>query len=59
MGWFRRPFTDELEEKLVIHIKDLDSRLMPLTREEFCILAYKLAENLKIPRRFNKQKVCW
>jgi hypothetical protein len=29
---------------------------MPLTREEFCILAYKLAENLKIPHRFNKQK---
>jgi Mn-dependent DtxR family transcriptional regulator len=56
MGWFRRTFTDELEEKLVSHTKDLDSRLMPLTRKEFCILAYKLAENLKIPLRFNKKK---
>jgi Mn-dependent DtxR family transcriptional regulator len=45
MGWFRRTFTDELEEKLVSRIKHLDSRLMPLTRKEFCILAYKLAEN--------------
>jgi hypothetical protein len=35
MGWFRRTFADELEEKLVSHIKDLDSRLMPLTRKEF------------------------
>jgi hypothetical protein len=60
VGWFLRTFTDELEEKLVSHIKDLDSRLMPLTREEFCILANKLAENLKIPLRFNKQKkLCW
>jgi hypothetical protein len=25
MGWFRRTFTDEFEEKLVSHIKDLDS----------------------------------
>jgi hypothetical protein len=55
MGWFRRTFTDELEEKLVSHTKDLHSRLMPLTRKEFCIMAYKLAENLKIPHRFNKQ----
>jgi hypothetical protein len=29
---------------------------MPLTGKEFCILAYKLAENLKIPFCFNKQK---
>jgi hypothetical protein len=57
MGWFWRTFTDELEEKLVSHIKDLDSRLMPMTRERFCILAHKLAENLKIPHRFNKQKI--
>jgi hypothetical protein len=56
MGWFQRTFTDELEEKLVSHIKDLDSRHMPLTGKEFCIFAYKLAENLKIPHRFNKNK---
>jgi hypothetical protein len=56
MGWSRRTFTDELGEKLVSHIKDIDSRHMPLTREEFCILAYKLSEHLKIPHRFNKQK---
>jgi hypothetical protein len=58
MGWFRRTFIDELEEKQVSHIKDLDGRLIPLTREEFCILAYKLAENLKIPHPFNKQIKC-
>jgi hypothetical protein len=56
MGWFRRTFSDELEEKLVSRIKYIDSRFMPLTRKEFCILACKLAENLKIPLRFNKQK---
>jgi hypothetical protein len=29
---------------------------MPLTRKEFFILAYKLAENVTIPLRFNKQE---
>jgi hypothetical protein len=58
LGWFRKTFTDELEEKLVSHTKDLDSQLMPLDREEFCILAYTLTENLKIPHRFNKQRKC-
>jgi hypothetical protein len=31
MGWFRRTLTDELGEELVNHMKDLGSRLMPLT----------------------------
>jgi hypothetical protein len=35
MGWFWRTFADELQEKLVSHIKYLDSRLTPLTRKEF------------------------
>ncbi|KAJ4438061.1 hypothetical protein ANN_14000 [Periplaneta americana] len=38
------------------HIKDLDNRMMPLTKKEFLKLAFDLAETLRIPHRFNKEK---
>jgi hypothetical protein len=45
MGWFVGTFSDELEE--------LDSQLIPLTKMEFCIFVYKVAEHLKILHHFN------
>ena len=55
MGTFRRTLSDEQEEELVAYIKDLDSRLMPLTEKEFGKLAFEFGENLKIAHRFNQQ----
>lgn len=42
--------------QLYEHVKELDNRLMPLSRTEFLKLVFNLAENLKIPHRFNKEK---
>jgi transposase len=56
LGRFERTFTVEYEEELANHIKSLDDRLMPLTRQEFLKLAFSLAEELKVPHRFNKEK---
>jgi hypothetical protein len=55
IGTFRRTLSDEEEEELVAYIKDLDSRLMPLTNNEFGKLAFEFAENLKITHRFKQQ----
>ncbi|KAJ8932481.1 hypothetical protein NQ318_001656 [Aromia moschata] len=46
----------EHETALVDYVKDLSSRLMPLSREEFLQLTFQLAEKLKIPHRFSKTK---
>lgn len=52
---FPRTFTDEQEKLLYDHIKNLDSQLMPLSKDEFLTLVYKYAEQLKIKHRFNKE----
>jgi hypothetical protein len=52
---FERTFTVEYKEELANYIRNLDGRLMPVTREESLKLAFVLAEQVKIPYRFNKE----
>ena len=56
LGRFEVTFSEDVSKQLYEHIKQLDDRLMPLTRKEFLKLAFDLAESLKIPHRFNKEK---
>lgn len=56
MGRFKNTFTDTIEDELVNHIKDLDNRMLPLTKSEFLKLVFDLAEHMKIQHRFNKTK---
>lgn len=56
LGYFKATFNDEYEAQLVEYMKDLDSRLMPLSKSEFLKLAYDLAENLGLKHRFNIEK---
>ncbi|XP_026728373.1 uncharacterized protein LOC113494293 [Trichoplusia ni] len=56
LGRFTSTFSAEYEQVLVDHIKDLSNRCMPLMKKEFLKLAYDLAETMKIPHRFNKEK---
>lgn len=56
MGRFHNTFSPEHEEVLAEHVKDLANRLMPLNKQEFLRLAFQLAEKLKIPHQFNKEK---
>lgn len=51
----KKEFFAEQEEALLAPIKDLDCRLMPLTKREFGKLAFEFAENLKLAHRFNQQ----
>ncbi|KOC63734.1 hypothetical protein WH47_02273 [Habropoda laboriosa] len=56
MGRFKKTFTGEFESQLVCYMKDQDAKFMPLSKTEFLKLAYDLAEHLKLPHQFNKQK---
>lgn len=56
LGRFESTSSENLSLKLYEHVKELDSRLMPLTRNEFLKLAFDLAESLKLSHRFNKEK---
>ncbi|CAG5036361.1 unnamed protein product [Parnassius apollo] len=56
LGRFETTFSENFSMQLYEHVKELDNRLMPLSRKEFLKLAFDLAENLKIPHRFNKEK---
>lgn len=56
MGRFKKTFSDEYEDLLESHIKDLVDRCMPLSKKEFLKLAYDLAEKLKLPHRFSNEK---
>lgn len=56
LGRFDCTFPEHHAMQLYNHVKELDNRLMPLTRVEFLKLAFDFAENLKIPHRFNKEK---
>lgn len=56
LGRFESTFNENFSLQLYNHVKDLDNRLMPLTRLEFLKLAFDLAEYLKIPHHFNKEK---
>ncbi|GBP19771.1 Pogo transposable element with KRAB domain [Eumeta japonica] len=56
IGRFTKTFSPEYEETLVEHVKNLSNRCLPLMKKEFLKLAFDLAETLKIPHRFNKDK---
>ncbi|KAJ4430876.1 hypothetical protein ANN_19467 [Periplaneta americana] len=56
LGRFETTFNNSYESQLAQHIKDLDDRLMGLSKKEFLKLAFDLAENLRIEHRFNKEK---
>ncbi|KAK9694189.1 CENP-B N-terminal DNA-binding domain [Popillia japonica] len=56
LGRFHNTFSLEHEKILVEHIKDLANRLMPLNRKEFLYFVFQLAEKLKLPHQFNKEK---
>lgn len=53
LGRFVPTFSGNFSKQLYEHVKELDNRLMPLSRNEFLKLAFDLAEALKIPHRFN------
>lgn len=56
LGRFKPTFNAEFEGVLLDHVKDISDRLLPLTRKEFLNLAFQLAEALKIPHKFNRDK---
>ena len=56
MGRFKKTLSDDIEIELVNHLKDLDNRLLPVTKPEFLSLVYQLVEHMKIPHQFNKNK---
>ncbi|GBP80965.1 hypothetical protein EVAR_54128_1 [Eumeta japonica] len=56
IGRFTKTFSPEYEETLVEHVTNLSNRCLPLMKKEFLKLAFDLAETLKIPHRFNKDK---
>lgn len=56
MGRFKKTFSEEYEQLLEFHVKDLANRCMPLSKKEFLKLAYELANKLKVPHRFNNEK---
>lgn len=56
LGRFSITFTPEYEEVLVKHVKDLSYGCEPLMKKKFLKLAFDLAESMKIPHRFNKDK---
>lgn len=56
VGRFTNTFSPEYEQVLVDHVKDLSNRCLPLMKKEFLKLAFDLAESMKIPHRFNKEK---
>ncbi|XP_074028700.1 uncharacterized protein [Leptinotarsa decemlineata] len=53
----RRPrFTIEQEKEMAAHLIKLSNMFYGLSRWQFCHLAYRCAENLKMKHRFNTQK---
>lgn len=56
LGGFRRTFPAKYEEVLVDHLEDLTIRPMSLNKKEFFDSAHELAESLKLPHQFNKDK---
>jgi hypothetical protein len=55
IGKFRRTSSDEQKPELLANIKDVDSGLMPLPKQEFGKLALEFTEILKLARCFNQQ----
>lgn len=54
MGRYKTTFDESMEKQLIYYIKDLDNKLMPLSRKEFLKLTFDLAEHLQVPHQFNR-----
>lgn len=47
-------FTTHYKHMLIVHVRDLDLRLMPLAKTDFLKLAYAVLDSLKLSYRFNR-----
>lgn len=56
LGSKKTVFTPEQERELVEHIKDMESRMYGLTKQDVLSLAYQLAEKNKIPHPFSAER---
>ncbi|KAI4469504.1 helix-turn-helix psq domain [Holotrichia oblita] len=56
LGRYAVTFPEELEEALCRRVLELESRLFGVTAKELCMMAFQLAEKLKISHRFNREK---
>lgn len=56
LGRFKKSLSGDLEQRLITHILDLESRLFGLTTYDLRELAYKLAERSGCEHQFNKNK---
>lgn len=56
LGRFKKSLSVDLEQRMIAHILDLESRLFGLTTYDLRVLAYKLAERSGCEHQFNKEK---
>lgn len=56
LGSLKPVFTPEQERELVSHIKDMESRMYGLTKQDVLSLAYQLAVKNNISHRFSDEK---
>ena len=56
LGRYRPVFSEENEKKLKKHILEMQHRFYGLTQNDVKSLVFQLAETLKIPNPFNKEK---
>lgn len=56
LGRFKRALTDEMEQELAQHCRDLDLRFYGLTRKQIMKVAFEYAELNNVADRFNKDK---
>lgn len=56
LGRFKRALTDEMEQELAQHCRDLDSRFYGLTRKHVMKVAFDFAEINGVCNRFNNER---
>lgn len=56
LGRFKRALTDEMEQELAQHCRDLDLRFYGITRKQIMKVAFEYAQMNGVSDRFNKEK---
>lgn len=56
LGRHQNVLNEEAEKAIVANILELESRFFGLTSNDVCVLAYKVAEKMKLCHPFNRQK---
>jgi hypothetical protein len=56
LGECRPTFSKEIEDEIVSHIKNMETRFLGLTTTDVKSLAYQVAERNHIPHKFNRNK---